>query len=106
MLAESTTDDLANRGYTREQLDEMHKAMKRGNRKVPEVKSLNVEFKVDLKDLEFPNFGYYYSLYNKYDNHGVLPFPGAHNEQPAKIMDIFDVLSAIDLEEQKRKSTK
>ena len=84
----------------------MHQAMKSGKVSVPEVRSLDLIFKCDLGALEFPQFNYIYSLYAKYDQFGVLPFPGSHSEQPAKIIEIFDVISAVQAEEEKRLSKK
>lgn len=102
LLKDSSVDDLAERGYTREQLEAMYASMKNQDRKIPEVQSLNVLFKTDLKNLRFPQFNFVYAMYSKYDKFGVLPFNGTHNEQPSKIIEIFDIISAIHAEEEKR----
>lgn len=65
------------------------------------TKSLNVEF-VGGHDLEFSNFSYYYGLYNKYSQNGLLPYPGSVAEQPAKVIEIFDVLDALHAETQEQ----
>jgi hypothetical protein len=40
----------------------------------------------------------YYSYYKK----GILPFRGGLSEQPAKLLDIFDVIESKEIEVQKR----
>jgi len=102
LLKDQDVDDLAKRGYTREQLDAMYSAMKQQDRKIPEVKSLNVSFRTDLSDFNFPQFNFVYAMYSKYDKYGVLPFGGTHSEQPAKMIEIFDVIGAIHAEEEER----
>ena len=85
----------------------MHQAMKsRKKADIPEVRSLNISFKTELTNLSFPEFNYIYGLYNKYDKFGVLPFEGCHSDQPAKIMEIFDILSAVHAEDEARLANK
>ena len=107
LLDGQTVEDISTRGYTREQIEAMHQAMKkRGKKDIPEVRSLDVSFRTDLKQLQFPQFDFIYSMYSKYDKFGVLPFPGSHSEQPAKIIEIFDILGAIHAEDEKRVNNK
>lgn len=85
----------------------MHEAMKkRGTLDVPEVKSLDVVFRTQLSNLHFPEFNYIYTLYSKYDKYGTLPFEGCHADQPARLIEIFDVIGAIHSEEEKRQRSK
>lgn len=102
VLKTDNSDDLAKRGYTREQIEEVYKARKNGKSPTPEVRSLNIHFKCPLTETQCPNFNYLYSMFDKYDKYGTLPYSGSHSEQPSKIIEVFDVLGAIKSEEQKR----
>jgi len=65
-------------------------------------KSLNVVFKKPLEEFEYLPFGYVYSLYRKYSDHGVLPFEGPLANQPAQIMEVFNTLDGIESEYQEK----
>lgn len=66
-------------------------------------KSLNVSFHTK-NNFKYPYFSYIITLFNQYKA-GMLPFPGCLTEQPAKIIEIFDVLSQLqyEYEEKSRK---
>ncbi len=40
-------------------------------------------------------FIHYWTLYDKYSRFGVLPFGGAHADQPARVIEMFDALQTI-----------
>jgi hypothetical protein len=105
-LSSNTDDDLASRGYTREQIEEMLKAKRSNKNANNEVLSLNIKFKHGVDNIKFPQFNYIYTMYSKYEKYGVLPFPGSLSEQPAKIIEIFGVINAIEAEEEKRLNKK
>lgn len=86
---------LRDRGYSEQQVKY---AMK--GKGASSFKSLDVVFHIDNK-LKYPYFGYIYTLYNQYKQ-GVLPFPGSMSEQPAKIIEIFDVLQQLELEQEEK----
>lgn len=78
-----------------------------------EIISLNLHFKQGIEDMSIGYFNYVFTLFELYKNHGVLPYPGSASEQPAKIIEIFDVLQALTserdrklMEEQKRELAK
>ena len=85
---------LLTRGFTEEQL----KQIKRKSKSKSEIISCNLHIKGNLDKFDYPYFSYVLKLFDKYSNHGVLPFPGTHSEQPSKILEIFDLLEALDLE--------
>ncbi|MFW7381474.1 MAG: hypothetical protein ACOH5I_21880 [Oligoflexus sp.] len=51
-------------------------------------------------------FNQLWTIYDCFDRHGTLPFPGSLMQQPAKVMDVFTVLrnlkSSYDLEQMKK----
>lgn len=104
MIKTSSDEEFLARGYSEEAIKEMRKAQVIKGR---DVTSLNLKFKGgDLSKYKFPQFDYIYSLYDKYENHGVLPYSGSHSEQPAKIMEIFSILNSLRIEEDKRQTEK
>jgi hypothetical protein len=44
-----------------------------------------------------PSIGFWYRAYRQYLN-GVLPFPGALLDQPAKVLDVFGVFESLEYE--------
>lgn len=66
------------------------------------IRSLNLMFTGDLNSFEHPYFDYFMSLYSAYSSQGILPFPGALVDQPAKIIDIFHVLDQLKYEQEER----
>lgn len=67
-------------------------------------KSLNVVFHEKNK-LKYPYFSYIITLFNQYKN-GTLPFTGSLVEQPAKIIEIFDVLYQLQYEQEENSRKK
>ena len=45
-------------------------------------------------------FDFLYSLYDAYDNHSLLPFPGALTDQPAFIMEALSLLGTLKAEKE------
>jgi hypothetical protein len=52
-------------------------------------------------NFKYPYFSYVLNLYSQYKK-GSLPFPGSVSEQPAKIIEIFNVLEQLELEQQEK----
>lgn len=90
-------EELKTRGYS-EAILKYLKTQKSTN-----VESLNVRFTTD--GIEYPYFNYVITLYFAFKNNGILPFNGCFVEQPAKIIEIFNVLDAL-LDESKKKAQK
>jgi hypothetical protein len=86
---------LKDRGYTEAQV----KYALRG-KGTSSFKSLDVVFH-DNTNIKYPLFGYAYTLYQQYKQ-GNLPYPGSVTEQPAKILEIFDVISQLEFENETR----
>lgn len=83
----------------------MRKAQKK-KENYDEIVSMGLRFNTDLNQFIFSQFDYLYTLFDKYDQFGVLPYPGSHSEQPAIIMEIFTILNGLKIEEQKRQQRK
>lgn len=90
---------IANRGYTPEQLEILEK---RTITKQLSYVSCGLSITGDIKQFKEPNIGYYLEAFYAYDNHGVLPFPGAFTEQPSKMIDVFEVMSQLKHEEENK----
>lgn len=59
----------------------------------------------NTKNLRHPRFFFLVSLWQKYKQ-GVLPYNGSLVDQPAKIIEIFDVLTELEWEQQERERKK
>lgn len=66
-----------------------------------EIKSLGFRFTGDLHRFKFPGFSYIMTLFQGYQK-GILPYPGALADQPAKIFDIFDTIEQLRFEAEDR----
>lgn len=66
------------------------------------VEYLGLSFTKPLSNFKIHNFDYIATLYNQYDKHGTLPFPGCLTEQPNKVIEAFNVIKALILEESER----
>jgi hypothetical protein len=90
---------LLSRGYTQEALEQMKLKMA----KLPsEIISLDLHFKRGIEDISIEYFGYVVTLFDLYHRHGVMPYPGSFSEQPAKIVEIFQVLDALRSEREQK----
>lgn len=67
---------------------------------------LEILFERDLGEFDFPGFEYVLSLYFPWKRHGTLPYPGAVACQPNKIMQCFQVLQVLEMEEAEREMKK
>lgn len=92
---------LLQRGYTPEQLEVM---MQRAQAESWQrsTTSLNLEITGDLKRFKYDEFDYVVTLYNVYDKSGTLPYAGSTSEQPAKILEIFNLIEQLNLERRQR----
>lgn len=98
------------KGYSEEAIRQLQKQVGSSS---DYIVSLNLRIHGNLARFEYPEFGFVMTLYDKYSSHGIIPYPGAHADQPAKIIEIFDVLSQLQAEmeeavrkEQERKAKK
>lgn len=57
-----------------------------------------IRYKSCLCNLKNSSTMYFIDLYDKYQKFGLLPFSGTITEQPAKIMEIFNVLESVKIE--------
>lgn len=87
------------RGYTEDQIKMMQKA---SQEKQLEIISCNLHFKSDLSQFTFPRFNFLMTVHQQYSQFGNLPYPGTISEQPAKIIEIFNVLDSLKLENEIR----
>lgn len=87
--------------YSESQIEAMRKA-----ERFNPIKSLGLLFTKPLRNFPCDEFDYYTLLYGQYDKHGTLPFPGSLAEQPAAVIEIFNVLKALvnEAEEKERKN--
>lgn len=68
---------------------------------ITELISCNLHFKKGLQEYNHPYFSYFMTLHQNYKL-GVLPFSGSLSEQPAYIMEIFDIMDQLDFEKDKK----
>lgn len=68
--------------------------------------ALNVKFKAPLEEFEFANFGYLFTIYRKFADSGILPFPGSLADQPSQIMELFNTLESLELEVKQKEFNK
>ncbi len=95
-LVERFKDQPERLAQIKEQMD------KKGSNK---IQSLNVVFKDQIENYMYPEFGYVYTLFKQYSENGVLPFTGPLADQPAQIIQVFNTLDGMELE-QKEKAQK
>lgn len=91
------TQELDIRGYTPAQLAAVKARIK--ERFVP-IQSLGLRFSSPLDEISYPLMDYILVLFSQYDQHGTLPFPGSLSDQPAKVIEIFNVLQSLKLEQE------
>lgn len=65
-----------------------------------ELISCNLHLKGNLDQWEEPYFDYLLTMYNQYNKHGHLPFEGSLTNQPAKIVEYFELFNQLDMERQ------
>jgi hypothetical protein len=87
------------RGYSEEALKMLQEKMGSSNH---EFISLDLHFKGDLDNWEYPHFNYVITLFDAYDRHGTLPYHGPQADQPAKIIEIFQVLDQLKTEQRQK----
>lgn len=76
--------------------------MSHKNKGSKELISCNLHFKGSIDDWNYEYFNLVLTLFQKYSKFGVLPFPGSHADQPAKIIEIFELLEQLDFERQEK----
>lgn len=65
----------------------------------------NLTYTRCLCKFKSPSFGYYMTLYRSFVN-GILPFEGAATDQPASIMEIFNLIATLEAEKQEYEYSK
>ena len=66
------------------------------------VSSLNVTINGDLERFDYPEFDYVINIYHIHTKTGALPYPGSISEQPAKIIELLNILEQLNLERRQR----
>lgn len=87
--------------YNKEQIEQMRQA-----EHFNPFKTVGLIFTVPFRNFSCPSFDYYCTLYGPYNVHGILPFPGAFCDQPAKIIEVFNTIRALAAEKQERELKK
>lgn len=87
------------KGFTPEQIEAMQSKM---SKKPSEWISLDLHFKGNIDRWEYPIFNHIITLFDQYDRNGVLPYPGAHGEQPAKIIELFQIFEQLKIERENK----
>ena len=93
------SSELLDRGYTPQQIAILEK---RTITDKTSVISCGLKFYGDLARFSHSSFSYYMQTFHAFDNHGTLPFKGTFNDQPAKILEIFDIFFELKHEQQER----
>lgn len=83
------------KGYTEEQLRALEARIGKSTKT---IESCGIRFTCDIADLKLDEFDFIYTMFDKYNANGVLPFPGSHSEQPAKIIEYFHIMSNLSAE--------
>lgn len=96
---EQVDSRLAERGYS-------EAAMKAVETKVKvdtgSVVSMGIKFKRHLSQFRYPLMSYVLTLFEGYER-GVLPYQGSLADQPFKIIEIFNLLTHLKLEQEGRR---
>ena len=96
---------LLNRGFTKEQLDALRQGAEQ-RVESNEIVSLNTRITGDLGRFNYNLFDYVINLYHVYNKAGTLPYPGSTSEQPAKIIEIFNTIEQLYLEQRQQEIAK
>ena len=94
------TDRIDYSRYSKAQIEVMKKAQK-----IDET-FLGLRFTSDITLIKHPEFDYIINLYIQYKSFGTLPFNGCLSEQPNKIIEYFNILRAIQNEEERKANKK
>lgn len=86
-----TEQKLETRGYSEAALKELEQHERK---MISTVESQGLRFKRPLKEYESDILEYALQLHENYER-GQLPFPGSVSEQPAQIIQIFNLLSSL-----------
>lgn len=87
--------ELTNRGYSQQQIESVLKS------KTNSTISSGLKFTKPTWHFEYSKLSYVLNLFENYER-GVLPFNGSVSEQPAQIIEIFNLLASLK-QDQKRK---
>ena len=92
--------DLKQRGYT----DSMIAVMREKSVQVfTPVDTCGIRIKSDFSKVQYPHFHYLMNLFQMYEK-GCLPFPGTVSEQPAQIIEMFNIVQLLELERHNRRA--
>ena len=82
------------RGYSEQQI----KLLKKQN-KINVFSALDLQF-TNVDKVTYPLFGFIITSFMAYNKHGILPFDGPLANQPSKIIEVFEVLEALQIEKE------
>jgi hypothetical protein len=92
-------DDLEGRGFSPAQIEAV-RARQRAT--FNPVETCGLLFTRPLDSITFSPMEYALGLFLQFDRHGTLPFPGSLTDQPSKIIEIFNVLQSLRLEQESK----
>jgi len=90
---------LLTRGYTPEQLEMLKKKTITHQ---TSIVSCGLSISADLKKFKHESFHYFLTAFHTYDKRNILPFEGSYNNQPSKIIEVFDILEQLKFESEQR----
>lgn len=103
LISKNPIENLRERGYTEDQIrlfEENNKVFGTST-----IHSVGLEIVGDLSKFEYRSFNFLHTTFRQYDNHGTLPYPGSLGDQPAAIIEAFQVMETLkfEVEEKMRK---
>lgn len=87
------------KGYTQEQIDAL---IQRIGDQATMYESCGLQFKVNAEEYKHDMYSFLANTFHSYDSHGILPFSGGLADQPAQIIEYFEILSQLKYEHQQR----
>jgi len=92
---------LLERGFTDEQIQKLQQQLSIKTR-ADIARSLNLRLSGDLSRFKYDNFSFAVNMHNAFEKHGILPYNGPYTEQPAQIIEIFNVLDQLSFERREK----
>lgn len=93
---------LKDRGYTEAQLKALESKLK-NEKRGRVIKTLNLEISEDLSAFDYPMFNFIITTHRALEK-GLLPFQGSYAEQPAQIIEIFNLIDQLNFEAQEKQA--
>jgi hypothetical protein len=98
----TSQSDLKSRGYTDQQIEAVNRSKRKASKS---FKVGNILFRKPLVEFKCDNLSYLLLLFENYEK-GLLPFNGPVSDQPAKVIDIFNILYQVRQEYQDEQKNK